>query len=310
MTGEDRRRIEAFIDSLSGGRGAADNTIEAYARDLADAAAFLAEGGSGLSHAGRAGVADYIASLSAQGLAPATVSRRLSALRQFFRFELRNDLRSDDPTADIEVKAPARHVPDVLGRDDIARLFAAAGTGDGPSPRRDRCLLELAYGAGLRASELCGLEMGALPGKGEAAIVIEGKGGRQRLCPLGKPALQALETWLEVRAETLPKPPVRRIAEAFVFPSRGKSGHLTRRRLAQVFEALALSAGLDPSRVTPHSLRHAFATHLLQGGADLRAVQMLLGHADIATTQIYTHVLTSELQELLETAHPLAAGRT
>jgi len=305
----DRHRIEAFLDHLSGARGAASNTIEAYARDLADAAAFLAGRPGGLTEAGRDGIAAYLAALSDEGLAPATLARRLSALRQFYRFELRNGLREDDPCADIDMKAPSREVPDVLSREEVARLFASVEGGDNTTARRDSCLLELAYGAGFRASELCALEMSALPARGETAILIEGKGGRQRLCPLGQPARDALADWLGVRDSALPKGSLRRIAERFVFPSRGRTGHLTRRRLAQILEGLALNAGLEPKRVTPHSLRHAFATHLLQGGADLRAVQMLLGHADIATTQIYTHVLTDELRELLETAHPLAIGR-
>jgi integrase/recombinase XerD len=305
----DRHRIEAFLDHLSGARGASGHTIDAYARDLADAAAFLGRHPGGLTDATRDGITAYLASLSDEGLAPATLARRLSALRQFYRFELRNGLREDDPAADIDMRVPAREVPDVLSREEVARLFAAVEEGDGATARRDSCLLELAYGAGLRASELCELEMSSLPARGETAILIEGKGGRQRLCPLGQPARKALTDWLEVRDSALPKGSLRRLAGRYVFPSRGRTGHLTRRRLAQILEGLALNAGLEAKRVTPHSLRHAFATHLLQGGADLRAVQMLLGHADIATTQIYTHVLTDELRELLETAHPLATGR-
>ena len=309
MHRDDRRRLEAFLDSLSGARGAAENTVEAYARDLVDAASFLTTKGETLCEASRNGIAAYLSALSAEGLAPSTQARRLSALRQFYKFELRHQLRGDDPTADIHASAPQREIPDVLTREDMSRLLEAMDPADTLTGRRDRCLVELAYGAGLRASELCALEVASLPSRGEAAMVIEGKGGKQRLCPLGPPALAALESWLDIRDGALPKGSVRRIAERFVFPSRGKTGHLTRRRLAQILEGLAVKAGIEPTRVTPHSLRHAFATHLLQGGADLRSVQMLLGHADIATTQIYTHVLTDELKELLETAHPLAMSQ-
>jgi integrase/recombinase XerD len=261
--------------------------------------------------------------LSARGLSSATLARRRSSVRQFFRFEITEGERADDPTADLEGPSVSRDVPDVLSRAEIARLFDAAETSTATAPDpaepedtaagrlralRDRCLIELAYGAGLRASELCGLPMDALPARGETALTLTGKGGRVRICPLGRPALAALAVWLEVRASTLPQgnPTSGARPRDFVFPSRGAQGHLTRRRLAQILEALSLTAGLDPARVTPHALRHAFATHMLQGGADLRAVQMLLGHADIATTQIYTHILDEDLRTLLDLAHPLA----
>ncbi|HRJ01680.1 MAG TPA: tyrosine-type recombinase/integrase, partial [Hyphomonas sp.] len=240
--------------------------------------------------------------LAERGLAPASQARKLSALRRFFRFLFEEGDRKDDPTAKLDGPSPARDIPDVLSREEVTRLIEACG-----EDARLTCLVELLYGAGLRASELVSLTLGSLPRrKGgrwvSGDIIIRGKGGRERLCPLGRPALAALSNWLEERQSGDGKAR----AEDFVFPSRGASGHLTRRRLGQLLEQLALEAGLDPSRVHPHALRHAYATHLLAGGADLRAVQTLLGHADIATTQIYTHVLTDELQELLETAHPLA----
>jgi len=177
---------------------------------------------------------------------------------------------------------------------------------------RLRCLLELLYGAGLRVSELVSLKLGNLPRRKAGSwetreIIVRGKGGKDRLCPLGAPALDAISDWLEVREESLPKKTVQaKAAGTYLFPSRGKEGHLTRRRLGQMLDALSLKAGIKPSRVHPHALRHAYATHLLQGGADLRAVQTLLGHADISTTEIYTHVLTDELSRLLDTAHPLS----
>lgn len=284
---------------MSAERGASPNTLDAYGRDLLDASEFC---NGRLTRATAAQLAAWTNDLAERGLAPASQARKLSALRRFFRFLFEEGDRKDDPTARLDGPSPSRDIPDVLSREEVSRLIAACG-----QDVRLACLVELLYGAGLRASELVSLTMGSLPRRkgGRWAggdIIIRGKGGKERLCPLGRPALEALSNWLEARQASDAK--VR--AEDFVFPSRGASGHLTRRRLGQLLEALALEAGLDPARVHPHALRHAYATHLLQGGADLRAVQMLLGHADIATTQIYTHVLTDELQELLETAHPMA----
>ncbi len=284
---------------MSAERGASPNTLDAYGRDLLDASEFC---NGRLTRATATQLAAWTNDLAERGLAPASQARKLSALRRFFRFLFEEGDRKDDPTARLDGPSPARDVPDVLSREEVSRLIAACGY-----DARLACLVELLYGAGLRASELVSLTMGSLPRRkgGRWAggdIIIRGKGGKERLCPLGRPALEALSNWLEERQASDAK--IR--AEDFVFPSRGASGHLTRRRLGQLLEALALEAGLDPARVHPHALRHAYATHLLQGGADLRAVQMLLGHADIATTQIYTHVLTDELQELLEMAHPMA----
>jgi integrase/recombinase XerD len=284
---------------MSAERGASPNTLDAYGRDLLDASEFC---NGRLTRATAVQLAAWTNDLAERGLAPASQARKLSALRRFFRFLFEEGDRKDDPTARLDGPSPSRDIPDVLSREEVSRLIAACG-----DDVRLACLVELLYGAGLRASELVSLTLGSLPRRkgGRWAggdIIIRGKGGKERLCPLGRPALEALSNWLEERQASDAK--VR--AENFVFPSRGASGHLTRRRLGQLLEALALEAGLDPARVHPHALRHAYATHLLQGGADLRAVQMLLGHADIATTQIYTHVLTDELQELLETAHPLA----
>lgn len=300
----DANRIDAFLEMMSAERGAALNTLEAYRRDLEDASRHL---GGDLCTASQADIAGFLRQLSRDGMAASTAARKLSALRRFFRFLFEERDRADNPTALLDTLRTGRDVPDVLSREEMTRLISAA-EGDA----RLTCLVELLYGAGLRASELVALPMGALPrrkaGVWEArAITVRGKGGSDRLCPLGGPALEALALWLDARAETLPKEDAAaRRAAPFVFPSRGKSGHLTRRRLGQMLDALAISAGISPEKVHPHALRHAYATHLLQGGADLRSVQTLLGHADIATTQIYTHVLSDELTELLETAHPLA----
>lgn len=300
----DAARIEAFLEMMSAERGASPNTLDAYGRDLRDASGFM-KGRLVKADAGR--VSRYSNWLAAQGLAPRSQARKLSSLRRFFRFLFEEGDRKDDPTSKLEGPKAGRDIPDVLSREELSCLIEACG-----EDVRLRCLVELLYGAGLRVSELVGLKTGNLPrrkgGQWETTdIIIRGKGGKDRLCPLGTPALDAISAWLEVREDSLPKKTLAsRGAAAFVFPSRSKEMHLTRRRLGQMLKALALEAGLDPARVHPHALRHAYATHLLQGGADLRSVQTLLGHADISTTEIYTHVLTDELAELLETAHPLA----
>ena len=295
----DTARIEAFLEMMSAERGASANTLDAYGRDLLDASGYL---GGQLCTATAMDLSDWLQSLAKDGLAASTQARKLSSLKRFFRFLFEERDRKDDPTSKLDAPKVRRDVPDVLLREDVDRLLQASAE----DPRLT-CLLELLYGAGLRVSELVGLRLGDLPrrrlGRWETReMIVRGKGGKERLCPLGAPALLALRNWLELRDDDK----YGTASSAFVFPSRGKAGHLTRRRLAQMLEALALKVGLAPARVHPHALRHAYATHLLQGGADLRSVQTLLGHADIATTQIYTHVLTDELAELLETAHPLA----
>ncbi|WP_300377933.1 tyrosine recombinase [Henriciella sp.] len=303
---KDAARIEAFLEMMSAERGASPNTLDAYGRDLRDASEALK---GGLLKADAKQLAQYSASLAALGLAPRTQARKLSSLRRFYRFLFEEGDRKDDPTSKLEGPAAHRDIPDVLSRDEMGRLLDACG-----EDVRLRCLVELLYGAGLRVSELVSLKLGNLPryrrgGWETRDIIVRGKGGKDRLCPLGAPALEAILAWLEVREESLPKKTLQaKTAGAFVFPSRGKEGHLTRRRLGQMLKELSLEAGLDPARVHPHALRHAYATHLLQGGADLRSVQTLLGHADISSTEIYTHVLSDELAELLETAHPLARG--
>ena len=295
----DLARIEAFLEMMSAERGASPNTLDAYGRDLLDASGYL---GGGLCAADGQDLSDWLQSLARDGLAASTQARKLSSLKRFFRFLFEERDRKDDPTSRLDAPKVSRDVPDVLSREDVDALLQACG-----DDSRLTCLMELLYGAGLRVSELVSLRLGSLPrrrlGLWETReMIIRGKGGKERLCPLGAPALLALRNWLETRDGDKHGTG----SADFLFPSRGKSGHLTRRRLAQMLETLAHKAGLNPARVHPHALRHAYATHLLQGGADLRSVQTLLGHADIATTQIYTHVLTDKLAELLETSHPLA----
>jgi integrase/recombinase XerD len=299
----DSALIEAFLEALSAERGARANTLDAYARDIEDARAEIK---GGLARAAAEAVEAYVAGLTRRGLASATTRRRISALRQFYRFLLQENVRGDDPTARLEVPKRSRALPKTLSPEEIARLIDAA-----ESPR-DRALMELLYGAGLRVSELVSLPVRAAPKPGQDHMIVEGKGGKERMVVLGRMALAALSAHMETRAGLLPKAEARREKAArWLFPSASAAdGKLTRRRVAQILEAAATKAGIDPARVSPHVLRHAFATHLVDGGADLRTVQTLLGHSDIATTQIYTHVAEGRLKTLVETKHPLARKKT
>lgn len=295
----DSALIEAFLEMLSAERGARANTLDAYARDLDDA---RAEVRGGLAGANAETVEAYVGGLAKRGLSPATARRRISALRQFYRFLLQDNLRSDDPTSRLDAPKRARSLPKTLSLEEIEALIGAAEN------TRDRALIELLYGAGLRVSELVSLPMRAAPRPGQDHMIIEGKGGKERLVALGGPALAALAAHVEAREGALPRVEAQRErAQRWLFPSASAAdGKLTRRRVAQILETTAVKAGISPARVSPHVLRHAFATHLVEGGADLRTVQTLLGHADIATTQIYTHVAEGRLKTLVETKHPLA----
>ena len=298
----DSALVEAFLEMLSAERGARANTLDAYARDLEDARTHVR---GGLAVAGADAIEDYVAGLTRRGLSAATARRRISALRQFFRFLLEENVRGDDPSARLDAPKRARTLPKTLSSEEIERLIAAA---ENP---RDVALIELLYGAGLRVSELVSLPLRAAPKPGQEHMIVEGKGGKERLVALGRPALAALDAHLAARAGALPKNEAQREkAQRWLFPSSSAAdGKLTRRRVGQILETAAAKAGIDPARVSPHVLRHAFATHLVEGGADLRTVQTLLGHADIATTQIYTHVAEGRLKTLLETKHPLARKR-
>jgi integrase/recombinase XerD len=305
-------RIEAFLEMLSAERGARPNTLAAYAHDLQDADAFARARGRALAQARADDLAAYAASLTRDGLAPATAARRLSALRQFFRFLLLENARGDDPTAKLEGPKRRASLPKTLDVNEIERLIAAAGGRGEASAPRDRALIELLYGGGLRVSELIELPLKAAPRPGQAYMIVNGKGGKERMVVIGAMALEALRAYLIARESFLPQkaPGKRAKAQRWLFPSAtAADGKLTRRRVAQILDECAKSAGLDPTRVSPHVLRHAFATHLVEGGADLRTVQTLLGHADIATTQIYTHVADGRLKTLVESAHPLSKRR-
>lgn len=285
--------IDSFLAMLAAERGAAANTLAAYARDLAGAEELVGD----LVAADR----QKLASLAGKwaSLAPSSVARKASALRQFYGFLLDEGWRKDDPSAALPRPASRRPLPRVLGHDNIARLFATAeeeAQGGTPDAVRLLVLLELLYGSGLRATELVSLPLAAVP-RDAPFLTVTGKGSAQRMVPVSRRAQAALARWLELRPEAGTTP-------AWLFPSAGK--HLSRVRLFQLLKALAARAGIDPARLSPHVLRHAFATHLLEGGADLRVLQTLLGHADIATTQIYTHVDAARLVALVNERHPLA----
>ena len=279
--------IAAFLAMLAAERGASANTLAAYARDLTGAQAAIGDLEAAES-------AD-LARLGAEWvhLAPASVARKSSALRQFYGFLVDEGWRGDDPSHALPKVTPRRPLPRLLGHEDVATLFARA-----EEALRTLVCLELLYGSGLRASEVVSLPISAVP-RDAPMLVITGKGGVQRMVPVSTRANEVLRRWVDMRG--LGKGDSR-----FLFPSTGVSGHLTRVRLFQLLRELGTRAGLDPSRLSPHVLRHAFATHLLEGGADLRIVQTLLGHADIATTQIYTHVDAARLVELVNRRHPLA----
>jgi integrase/recombinase XerD len=292
--------IEAFIEMMSAERGAGRNTLAAYARDLDDFAAYAAKG---LLAAGRDDVRAYLGDLTKRGLAASTQARHLSALRQFYGFLHGEELRADNPTDAVEAPRRSRPLPKILSAGDMERMIAQAAAEQTPEGRRLLCIVEMLYAAGLRVSELAGLPLASVKGK-EGFLLIKGKGGKERLAPLNGSARVAIKSYLDVRAEFLPKNQPR--AERYLFCSRGREGFLTRQRLHQMLKMLALKAGLDPAKVSAHVLRHAFATHLVEGGADLRSVQTLLGHADIATTEIYTHVAKDHLRRVMAEAHPLA----
>ncbi|HEY8572107.1 site-specific tyrosine recombinase XerD [Phenylobacterium sp.] len=305
MTGQGAAWAEAFLEMMAVERAAAKNTLSAYTRDLTDASGFLAGRGRDLSSASAEDVEAYFVDLGARGLSPATAARRRASVRQFYRFVLGEGWRGDDPSRRVEAPRKGRSLPKVLSRAEMDRLIAAAAAKDGAQGLRLACMVELAYASGLRISELTGLTLAALA-RDPAYLIVKGKGGKERLAPLNGAAREGVKAYLEIRPKFLPNGDK---ANPWLFPSRGKAGRLTPRRFAQLLDEAAADAGIDPSRVSPHVLRHAFATHLLEGGADLRVVQKLLGHADIATTQIYTHVAGERLREVMASKHPLSRKR-
>ncbi|WP_282604227.1 site-specific tyrosine recombinase XerD [Pelagibius sp. Alg239-R121] len=303
---------DAFLEMLAAERGAAANTLDAYRRDLEHCENFLGSRGKGLGDAETEDLRAYLRTLTASGMAPRTAARRLSALRQFYRFLYEDRLRGDDPTTGLESPRQGRPLPRVLSEAEVECLLTTARADPSPEGVRLSTLLELLYATGLRVSELVSLPLSATA-RDPRVLLVQGKGGRERLVPLSVPAREALSEFREIRSRFLmsklaakangsKKPP----ESPWLFPSRGKSGHLTRHRVGQLLKDLAIAAGIDHAKVSPHVLRHAFASHLLDHGADLRAVQKMLGHADISTTQIYTHVLSERMKSLVLNHHPLS----
>ncbi|MEO0402378.1 MAG: site-specific tyrosine recombinase XerD [Pseudomonadota bacterium] len=300
--------ISTFLDAQAAELGASRNTLLAYGRDLKDIDAWLTRKNIELSTATQNDVEAYLIHCDAQGLAKSTRARRLSAIKQLYRFAFDEGWRSDNPAIQIASPGQDKRLPKTLDEEEVDRLLAAARTfGRAEHDRlRDTCLMELLYATGMRVSELVSLPVSSARGDPQMLLIL-GKGGKERMVPLSPPARAAMLDWIALRdtrqeADTAKgRPPSR-----FLFPSRGVLGHLTRHWFYARIKSLAAFGNVAPAKVTPHTLRHAFATHLLAGGADLRAIQTMLGHADVATTEIYTHVVDERLTQLVMDHHPLA----
>src|ERR1700746_547723 len=312
----DPKLINLFLDMLAAEQGAGANTLDAYRRDLADLSDYLTRNGHTFTAVNTEGLRGYLADLDTRGFKSSSVARRLSAIRHLFRFLLNERVRGDDPAAILSGPKRGRGLPKVLSIADVDRLLSRAkalAEAAESSPRRRlrtlrlHCLLEVLYATGLRVSELVTLPLSA--SRREARmIVVRGKGNKERLVPLNEASRRAMAEYLAAMEALRPERKTKAASSKWLFPSFGESGHLTRQHFARDLKELAASAGLAPRLVSPHVLRHAFASHLLHNGADLRVVQTLLGHADISTTQIYTHVLEERLKSLVRDLHPLADG--
>ena len=307
---ENWRYGDLFLEMIAAERGAAKNTIEAYRRDLEDFFSWVTRQKTGIGKVSGAEIRVWLADLAARGLSTSSTARRLSCVRQFFRFLYNENHRSDDPTVVLEGPKRGRPLPKVLSMEEVDRLLtvAAEGIDDPGRPLAERlkaarmnCLLELLYGTGLRVSELVSLPLRAAHGR-EPMLSIKGKGGRERLVPLSPASKRAIDHWRDLLAAARPE----QAKAAWLFPADSESGHLTRQAFARDLKDAAIAAGIAPARISPHVLRHAFASHLLQNGADLRIVQELLGHADVSTTQIYTHVLDERMKAMVRDLHPLS----
>jgi integrase/recombinase XerD len=303
-----------FLDMIAAEQGAGDNTLDAYRRDLTDFSEFLARSGKNFAGADTQALRDYLADLDTRGFKSSSVARRLSAMRHLYRFLLNERIRSDDPAAILSGPKRGRGLPKVLSISDVDRLLVHAKTlteaPETSAPQRLRamrsyCLLEVLYATGLRVSELVSLPLSASR-RDARMIVVRGKGDKERLVPLNEASRQAMADYLTARDAVKQEKSKNAAASKWLFPSFGESGHLTRQHFARDLKELAAAAGLAPRLVSPHVLRHAFASHLLHNGADLRIVQTLLGHTDISTTQIYTHVVEERLKSLVRDLHPLA----
>jgi integrase/recombinase XerD len=312
--GSDGRLINLFLDMLAAEQGAGDNTLDAYRRDLTDLSEFLARAGQGFVGVKTQALRDYLADLDGRGFKSSSVARRLSALRHLFRFLLNERIRGDDPAAILSGPKRGRGLPKVLSISDVDRLLtrakALSEAAEASALQRLRairlyCLLEVLYATGLRVSELVALPLSASR-RDISMIVVRGKGGKERLVPLNAASRQAMADYLAAMEALKDTKQKNAATSKWLFPSFGESGHLTRQHFARDLKELAAAAGLAPRLVSPHVLRHAFASHLLHNGADLRIVQTLLGHTDISTTQIYTHVVEERLKSLVRDLHPLA----
>ena len=304
--------IEQCLEMLVAERGASANTLAAYQRDLWDFAAYLSKHKLHIQRIDRAQLERFLSSLTAGGLSAATVARKLSALRQLFQFLYTEKHRADNPAATLETPKQGRRLPGTLSHKQVDALLAAASADTTPAGLRLCAMLELLYSAGLRVSELVGLKLSALqrrPGSTQVetdAIIVRGKGNKERLVPVGSAARRALSAYLAIRPAFLPGGEEKKQESPWLFPYHRAEGYVTRQQLGVMLKELAVKEGINPEHISPHTLRHSFASHLLAGGADLRVIQELLGHADIATTQIYTHVNRERLQQLVQENHPLA----
>jgi integrase/recombinase XerD len=310
----DARLINLFLDMLAAEQGAGHNTLDAYRRDLTDFSEFIARAGKGFAGVETQALRDYLDDLDARGFKSSSAARRLSAMRHLFRFLLNERVRSDDPAAILSGPKRGRGLPKVLSIADVDRLLVRAkALADAPEAsalqrlraKRLYCLLEVLYATGLRVTELVTLPLSASR-RDARMIVVRGKGNKERLVPLNEASRQAMADYLAAIEALKPEKKKNAAASKWLFPSFGESGHLTRQHFARDLKELAGAAGLAPRLVSPHVLRHAFASHLLHNGADLRIVQTLLGHTDISTTQIYTHVVEERLKSLVRDLHPLA----
>ena len=325
----DHRYLEQFIEMMVAERGASANTVDAYRRDLEDFVAFLRKRSLTLKDAERSDIEKFMGSLSRAGIAPRTVARKLSALRQLFQFMFNEKLRPGNPAATLATPRMGKTLPQTLSSAQVERLLNEARVDDSPKGLRLQAMMELLYGAGLRVSELVGLKLSALEVKDGGKtidadfMVIRGKGSKERLVPIHGRAREALGRYLEVRhvfcgqcSVSSGKKDLRntehgtRNTSPYLFPYHRAEGYLTRQQFGVMLKELAVRAGLDPGMLSPHTLRHSFATHLLEGGADLRVIQELLGHSDISTTQVYTHVAGERLSRLVQEHHPLAGKHT
>ncbi len=305
MTPEHLRWVSTFLDAMSAERGAAQNTLASYRRDIVEYVAWLERKSTTLARTTKDQIEAYLIHCDDQGLAVSTRARRLSSIKQIYRFAFEEGWIDTNPALQIKGPGRSKRIPKTLGHDDVDALLEAAR-----QTRKDRlraiCLVELLYATGMRVTELVSLPASAARGNPQM-LLVTGKGNKERMVPLSDPARDALADWLNERDEQEDLKREQGLPTSkFLFPSRGKLGHLTRHALYQQIKDMAIRAGIDPTKVTPHTLRHAFATHLLGGGADLRTIQVLLGHADISTTEIYTHVLDERLKQLVLTQHPLA----